>query len=252
MTRAVGRLVVIVVAVSLCSGIARAVSITNLTKGKTLFSHDFESQLFPPSIGAFAVYGSGPTIESAPPGAAQGTYYLSLFRDSDPTTGRYDPLIAEPIEAGDVVQLDLMVYLPSESDVNARAQICFCNGFFDSARAWVRPNGAGQVAVVSSDGSGGFVVTDTAIPYATDQWQHWSLTYTIGGSTFDASVDGVQDLGLPSYSSGLITGAVLFNGASDPPGSFFVDAVPIPEPASSTMVALGIAVVGFGRRRRLA
>ena len=226
---------------------ARPATITNVTTATTVFNDNFESGTFSPSIGSW-ILGSSVTVTNSAtppnPGPFEGSFYAKIFRDSN-TSGQGN-LTAVPISSqatvGNLIRLAMMVYLPSTTDTNVRAQFMLSNGDFNSARAWIRPDGFGNVVAVGS----GFTLTDTGLNYITDVWQRWELTYIIGSSTFDVSINGLQATGFPSLSSGVVSAANLFNGSISPAGSFYLDGV-VPEPSTALLVAIGI--VGFLSQR---
>jgi hypothetical protein len=232
---------------------ARAVSIFNLTTSTLFFNDDFESGTTPssPGVGSWSIFGPDVTVTNAPvPGPAQGSFYVQLFRDSN--TNNQGNLRAQLASTqatnGDVIRLSMMVFLPSASDADARAQFILDNGDFNSARAWVRPDGAGHVVAVGP----GFATTDTLLTYSTNTWQEWDLEYAIGASTFSVTVNGVTASGFTSNTVGSVGFADLINGVSSA-GSFYLDAVPqattgAPEPVSMLFVASGLAVIAGGRR----
>src|SRR5262249_6252602 len=142
-----------------------------------------------------------------PPGAAEGSFYASLFRDSN-TNGQGNlrgGLAAVQANPGDLIELSFMLYLPSASDGEARAQLILDNGHFTTARAWAVPCGpvtdpncpSGDAGHVLAGTSSGFV--DTGLLYATDTWQEWDLFYVVGGGTFDVRVNGVTATGFNSF-----------------------------------------------------
>jgi hypothetical protein len=227
--------------------VSHAVTITNLTTGTTLFDETFESGTFSPSPGSS---NAGPDVTvtnstTAPdPGPAQGEFYLKLFRDSNTINqGNYFPLPSSPQTTnGDVIRLSMMVYIPDDG-IDSRAQLMLDNGDFTSARAWMRPDGHGNVDAVTS----GFVAVDTGLDYIPNTWQEWDLQYAIGASTFSVAINGIVANGFNSFTTGSISRADLFNGSSVA-GVFYLDAVPELGSAVGCLV-LG-SLYGLSRPRR--
>jgi hypothetical protein len=225
---------------------AKAVVITNVTTGTTLFRDDFESGSFSPSVGTENV-GPDVTVTNSTtppaPGPAQGSFYAQLFRDSD-TNGQGN-LFAHPsavqATAGDLIRLSTMVFLPNDGG-NARGVFILDDGNFNSARALVISDGAGHVIAETGPN---FSLVDTGVPYTPGVWQQWDLDYVIGSSTFGVSVDGVSASGFASHSVGQVSLGELFNG-NHTAGTFWLDAVPEPS------AALAVCLVGLlipARRR---
>ncbi|HEY7089512.1 MAG TPA: hypothetical protein VH518_15550 [Tepidisphaeraceae bacterium] len=236
-------------AVLLLPAASQAVTIRNLTTATTVFHEDFESGGLAPSPGTSS---GGPDVfatnsTTAPDsGPAQGQFYLKLFRNSDVNgQGNYAAFPSSPqTTAGDVIRMSMMVYLPDDG-IDSRAQLILDNGDFTTARAWMRPDGHGNVDAVVS----GIVAVDTGLDYAPNTWQEWDLQYAIGASTFSITVNGVTASGFASPTVGSVGRADLFNG-SNVAGSFYLDAVPVPEPASIAAALILATAVTTWRRSR--
>jgi len=227
--------------------------------GTLMFFDNFESGDFNNATGGrWSFVQTGVTVTNAgSPGANEGTEYAQLFRDNGTfaSGGSLEGLIGtgtlpgDGLTSGDVL-LRIMVYIPSASDGDARLQMRVESGNrglgvadFNTARAWVRPNGAGFVEAVGP----GFGVTTTTVPYATDVWQEWDLDYVVGASTFTVSVNGISATGLQSLSSGSVDFIEFDNGIQSP-GSVFLDAVnpgvaSVPEPATVGLGAVGLCLL---------
>ena len=67
---------------------------------------------------------------------------------------------------------------------------------------------------------------DTELDYTADAWQRWELEYAVGGATFSVRVNGVSAGPFASFTAGQVSTGEIFNGAFNPAGSVFVDAVP--------------------------
>jgi hypothetical protein len=236
-----------------CALPAQAVTITNLTTNTVLFQDNFESGGFSSSPGLWSIAGPDVTVtNAASPGAAQGSFYASLFRNSDELDqGNLQASFTNQTSAGDLIQLRMMVWLPDDGQ-DARGQFFLDDGDFNSARAWARPDGAGHVDAVGP----GLAVTDTGLVYTPGVWQEWDLYYAIGSSTFDVAVNGVKATGFTSASSGGVGFADLFNGSKQA-GTLFLDGIPpavqgnAPEPAT-WWLAVPCLLALFRWRRKLA
>lgn len=248
-----------------------AVTVTNLTTNTTLFYDNFEG--VSPVSGIPAVDGSGdydpvavtgtwsapggiednPAITqvtdsttSPDPGAFEGQNYLRIYRDNTLASNDLNAaLTASQTTTGDLIRLSMMVYVPNDG-VNARGQFMLLGATSDifSARAWVRPDGAGNVAYVAP----GFAVTDTGIDYTPGVWQEWNLEYTVGGSTFDVTVNGITASGLASFSSGNVAYGYFIN-SNTTAGSVYLDSV-VPEPNTVMMMIIGCLGLAAASRMR--
>lgn len=229
---------------------ARAVTVIDVTTATTLFHDGFESGNFSsPSVGTWTLVGPDVTVtNAASPGPAEGSYYAQAFRNSNTSgQGNLRGTLASTPATADLIRLQMMVYLPSAGDANARGQFILTNGDFNTARAWVRPDGAGNVDAVGP----GLVATDTGLNYVTDSWQLWELDYVIGSSTFSVSIDNNSASGFTSYTSGVVNLIDLFNGNTTA-GSFFLDAVPqaVPEPGTWAIAVLAVLTIAHLHCRR--
>jgi hypothetical protein len=231
---------------------ANAVTITNVTTATVLFSDDFETGSFSPAVGAWTIIGPSVSVTNSTvppdPGPAQGSFYARLFRDTGTINSQGNlraALSTTQSTPGDVIRLRTMVYLPDDG-VAFRAQIMLDDLDFNTARAWVAPDGAGHVLAVGPS----FVQTDTGLHYTPNAWQEWDLEYAIGASTFSVSVNGHTASGFSSFTSGQLSDANLFNGDFSA-GSFYLDAA-VPEagePASAAVSACALSLIALFRRR---
>ncbi|MFL6530234.1 MAG: PEP-CTERM sorting domain-containing protein [Chthoniobacterales bacterium] len=220
--------------------VVEGVTITDVTTSTTVFKDDFETGTFSPSVGSWSV-GPDVTVTNSPmPGAAQGSFYAQLFRNSNNfSQGNLNAnLSSVQATPGDLIRLDMMVYLPSATDTSARVQFMLTDGDFNSARAWLQSDGTGNVLAIGP----GFAATDTGLNYLTDTWQLWELSYVIGSSTFNVSINGAQATGFSSFTTGEVRVANLFNGNPTPAGSFFLDGV-VPEPSTWALLLSGSALL---------
>lgn len=225
--------------------VSHAVTVTNLSSNTTVFADNFENGNLSASVGAWSRV--GPSVgatnsATAPvPGPYEGDFYASVFRNSN-TSGQGDlvgTLSAAQSVPGDVVRLSVMLYVPSASEgVLARTNVFMADGDFINFRAWTRTDGAGNVLAVGP----GFVHTDTGIDYITDTWQRWELTYEVGSTTFSVRVGNASASGFETYSVGQVS-TVAFGNGSTVPGAFYLDAAPVPEPATYALMLAGLGLV---------
>src|SRR5262249_9392545 len=147
------------------------------------------------------------------PGPAEGAFYVSVFRDSGTINqGNLRAGFLSQSNPGDLIVLSFMLYLPSSSDVDARAQLILDNGDFSSARAWARPDGAGHVEALVQGPGNTLITQSLSLTYSTDLWQEWDLAYVIGSGTFSVTVGGSTVSSLTSFTNGAVSAADLFNG----------------------------------------
>lgn len=241
------------IAASAIGPFSHAVTVTNLSSNASVFAESFENGLstLTPSVGTWTRI--GPSVgatnsTTAPsPGPAEGSLYASIFR-SDLTTHSQGDLLgtlgAVQSMPGDMVRLSVMLFVPDDGVLD-RARLFLADGDYVNFRALVRTDGAGNV-LASGPGA---VPTDTGIDYVPDTWQRWDLTYEIGSTTFSVRVGNAMASGLDARSVGQVSTLGISNG-SGVPGAFYVDAVPVPEPATSALMLAGLAGLGALARRR--
>lgn len=229
--------------------VSHAVTVTSLSAGTVLFAEDFESGVLAPSVGTWSQLGvtsMNAVLDSATPpnpGPAQGTSYLRMARDGDTAGDLLANLAGTASISGDVVRLSTMVYLPDDG-ANFRLQMLLMDGGdFNTSRAWVRPDGLGNVIAVGAGSGGGLALTDTGINYTPGVWQRWDLVYEIGSTTFSVSVNGLSATGFAALTAGQVSTVYLVNGNSTP-GALYLDAVPVPEPATSALMLVGLWLLG--------
>ena len=92
--------------------------------------------------------------------------------------------------------------------------------------------------------SGGY--HSTGIQYVAGEWKKLELDWVIGESTYSLTYNGQTKTNIPVRdASGSINGIMVADSWGSP-GSY-VDAVPVPEPATIGLLAMG--ALGFIRRR---
>ena len=125
-----------------------------------------------------------------PPPAFDGSNSLRNYRDA----GAHNPQdafmrIDAQTRPGDVIRLEMMVYIPSASNHPFRSVFSLIGDQanpYSTFRALASTNGSGLVKAYNG------AWMDTSVPYATDVWQQWGLEYAVNAPTFTVSVNGVS------------------------------------------------------------
>jgi hypothetical protein len=251
----------------------QAMLVTHSTQG-TLFDETYESQIVgttptTPLIdpdGHGESWGSSFTgspigstltwdVASGGPAANEGDQYVRLQRVSGGTTnlvGNWDaPGAPVAVTSGDLT-FQFAVYIPEGAPTQALSFVV------DELTGNANPNPDGitskalelttivdgaNLRIGRLDPTGNFYI-NTALFYQTNTWQDWTIVYHLsdpsGAETYDLTIDGNTDAGLPA----LIDVAGLqrfYMRAANNNSVAFVDAqnVVIPEPASAALLAAG-------------
>ena len=232
--------------------VSHALTVTNLSSNTIVFADSFETGGMSASIGAWSrigpLVGATSSTMAPAPGPAEGASYASFPRVDNTTPSQGDALgTLSHVQSvtGDVVRLSSMLYVPDDG-VTGRALLFLSDGDYINIRAIVRTDGAGNVL---SNGLSG-AVFDTGIDYVPGAWQRWDLDYEIGSSTFSLRVGDAMAAGLEASSAGQVSTLVFGNGTGIPAGAFYIDAVPVPEPATYGLLLAGLMFVGVAAAKR--
>jgi hypothetical protein len=270
-------LVLSLLALAVMQTTASATVVRNLTAGTTVFYDDYEgvtpvstvpapdtSDLYRPvaSTGTWRIDAdhTSQVTNLGTPGAAQGSQYLRSYRVWGGTSnpGEFNEnqadaqLTSVQSNPGDIIQLSQMMYLPSANDYADRATLVFSGSAYTTdPRAWIGTDGAGGVYCYDA---GWAHLIDTGVKYATDTWQRWDMTYAVGASTFSLKVgDGPTVSGLSAMTPGGVGLVSVINNAykDSVGGSFYVDAVPTPEPSALVLLSCGLfGLLAYAWRKR--
>jgi hypothetical protein len=220
-----------------------------------LFQDDFESGTVgslpgPAAVGTWAFTGDATNNQvvntGAPTAPAAGVNYLQQKRTG--VWSESDAIYASQ-SAGAVLRF--------EADLNVVGNMSFYAGNYpapgsgndqDAFFLQAHPDGA----ILAPTPSGTLGITCTP-----GQWQHWTIDYTVGASTFDLTVGDSTATGLSLLSGG---SALPFNFLmlASISGTNYVDNVtitlnpsPVPEPASiALLVSALVGLVAYALRKR--
>jgi hypothetical protein len=268
-------LVLSLLALAVMQTTASATVVRNVSTSTTVFYDNYEgvaASTLPPidssglyhPVATTGTWTSDPTgnyasqvVSLTSPAAAEGSNCFRMYHSySTPPvaneSGEQMNFTSKQSNTGDVIEFSQMVYLPSATDVLDRyTAVLASTGYADNPRVWIGTDGAGGVYRYDA---GWAHVIDTGVRYATDTWQRWDLTYAVGASTFSLKVgDGPTVSGLGAMSSGDVGLVMLINNAYKNPvgGSFYVDAVPTPEPSALVLLSCGLfGLLAYAWRKR--
>jgi len=244
---------------------AHAVLVTHSSAG-TLFDETYESQVVAstPTTGLIDPNGNGETWgssttgspigstltwDAASPGANEGTQYVRLERVSGGTTnlvGNWDaPGAPVAVTSGDLT-FQFAVYIPEGAPTQAFSfvvdELSGNAGPSDPAKAFELTTLLdGPNFRVGRLNSTFDAYINTSLFYTPGVWQDWTIVYHLsdpsGAETFDLTIDGNTDAGLPALKdvSGLQR---FFMRAANNGSVVYADAV-IPEPTSAALLAAG-------------
>ena len=174
------------------------------------------------------------------------TRYLEINRTAAGDTGNAWAFDWTPGDtAGKIVQIDFDVYVPTNGTQVSYLTTSATDTVWEVEGPKVHFLGNGDIAYYTS-----WPQTDTGIDGVLDEWQHVTLVIDMSSQTFDLKVGNVMitDLGFAGTAAEI--GGFGF-GCSNNDMKVMVDNVQmqiIPEPASITL--LGLGVVGLLKRRR--
>ena len=234
---------------------AQAITITNVTTNTVLFHDNFEALLpvstiaaldgsgdfDPVAITGSYLYEEGGFVDLVQvtnfddgtlsgPGAFEGGKYLRIVSGTQETQAD----LATTPSIGDHINIAFMAYFTTFGTSGNQAVFKIRgNGLGgDDQKAGARATVGGAVADLNGD--------PTALTYVLGQWQKWEFDYIIGENTYTMAIDGVSSGPISNLSRGgpgNIQGFGFWQGATE--GSFYLDAVSIPEPNTAILLVIG-------------
>lgn len=119
---------------------------------------------------------------AASPGAYQGAQYQRILRYNEDAFS--DAHFAGPAIASGSIHAEWMLYVPGSSNTAFNGMTLLLDAA-GNLMAGVCIDGAGKVRTLNTSGTGWL---STTIPYQVNQWQKWTLDWTIGQSTMTLRV----------------------------------------------------------------
>lgn len=182
--------------------------------------------------GSWGVDQGGGSISVVAGEPAEGLKYLHVNRTNgaDLTADAY---LADRQGGSAAIHAEWMMYVPASVSYQACILLQDSDGAIRTGLL-VGQNGTGDVKYLTTPNSP--VWNLSSVTYTPDTWQKWTLDYTVGVSNCSFSVAG-SSATVASFSTGEV-GRLRFAG--NPNGSsYYIDAVPTPEPATIGLLVTG-------------
>jgi hypothetical protein len=245
-------LAAVIVAGIVCPVRAGTISVTNTTTNTVVFSDDgLEDDTVgtnpnAPTIGSWVPLPQTTTGASvsnaASPGPYDGANYLTMNRASGafPNTCDESAVFSTPVPIGETMHAGFAFQYQATGA--SSAEIHLYSGSTRRVIILAEADYAGFPNFYTLNGSGGGQVNST-LAIRPGQWQTIGIDYTSGSSDLTLTVDGTSQVLVGAVTGGAVDRIRFNTGASNT--TYYIDAVPIPEPTSLLIAGLGL-VFGLG------
>jgi hypothetical protein len=231
---------------------AGTISVTNTTTNTVVFSDEgFEDDTVAtspnaPTVGSWVPLPQTTTGASvsnaASPGPYDGANYLTMNRVSGafPNTADESAVFSAPVPVGETMHASFAF----QYQATGASSVEF-NLYSGSTRRVIilaEADYAGFPNYYAVSGSGSATVTSN-LAIKPGQWQTIGIDYTAGSSDLTLTVDGTSQVLTGAVTGGAVDRIRFNTGASNT--TYYIDAVPVPEPTSLLIAGLGL-VFGLG------